>query len=135
MSDFEIALLFSETVDSVSTQFVNIVSIVSGFLLAGFFGAQLLTRLMLGIVIGIYSTFIFFIGFSVVQDMRSLMALALEIQGRVDAGSEALAWHAVKNSPQFMIAVGPPAVVIILALSYAASLAFFYERRMSTQVK
>lgn len=129
MTDYEIAMLFLETLNTVNTHFMNLVSIVSAFLLVAYFGAQLLTRLMVRSVITIYTVVIFYISFSTFQEMSSFTGLIMEIRERIAGGSEALAWHAAQHAPEFTVPLGPPAIMTIMIMSYVASLVFFYDRR------
>lgn len=134
MTDYEIAMLFLETLNTVNTHFMNLVSIVSAFLLVAYFGAQLLTRLMVCSIITLYSVVMFYLSFSAFQEMSSFTGLIIEIRARIAGGSEALAWHAAQHAPDFTVPLGPSAIMTVMIMSYAASLIFFFDRRRTSDV-
>lgn len=129
MSDYEIAYLSMEAQSSMSAMYMNYMSIVIAFLLAAYFASQNLTRSMAVLVTGLYSLVLSGAGIALHRTSSVFFNLIAELRSRAGEGSETLAWHPAQNTPEAVLTLGLPGMVLAMLFAYGGSLVYFFSQR------
>jgi hypothetical protein len=134
MSDFEMIMVFNETMSFLLSGFTTFLSIIFAFLVASTFLAGRLTRSLAGIAVGLFSlASIFFItqAFAVASNIGFIVE---EIKTAVAAGRSSLGWigFVALDAPMGTIM---NAVAVLMVLAFVAALVFFFhQRRLETTI-
>lgn len=125
MSDYELAYLFTTITDRGSTVFMDYVTILFAFLVAGFFVADQLSRKMVWVVIGSY----IFAQVFVLLTLNSIEGAITEMNNRRLQGSETFSWYVHLEGLASMMGWMLVLIEFLMSLIVAASVWFFFERR------
>ena len=124
MTDYEVLMAFTDIADSSQDSYMNFVSIVFGFIVAGYLVADKLSQKMT-ILITILFTFVAFQeAMSAILFLTDYLGLIPEMQSR-----EGLQFHGAHDVGHFF----PPVYIAIhiatLILAYVGSIIFFFHQR------
>ena len=100
MTEFEIAYLHAELVNSMGFIFTGFFTVLSAFLVASYLVAHRLTRTMSVIDVGMFVFFTVGAIFLNYRTMQSLGGLTLQMHQMAQAGS-GLAWHSSATIPKW----------------------------------
>lgn len=103
MTDYEVAYLFLETVNTMNGLTQSFVGTLFAFLIASALAAQRLSRNLSRIALALFGVTQIMMIFQVWNASRSFANLALEIKTRSIAPAGDLTWHAVHNAPSWTI--------------------------------
>jgi hypothetical protein len=121
MSELDLAMAIRDTSDSASLHFMNFVSGLFAFILASHFVGARLSRLNLGILIGIFSAFSLITGFATVARLRMVQHL-LEQASAVPEPTLPL--------PGLLIGpYAPIGISTLIVIAYVGGIAFLIETR------
>jgi hypothetical protein len=121
MTELDLVVAIRDTSDSASLHFMNFVSGLFAFVLASHFVGARLSRLNLGILIGIFSAFSLISGFATVARLRMVDSLLQQASALPDP-----------TFPLPGLIVGPyapVAVSIVIVIAYGGGVAFLIEAR------
>ncbi|MCR9193832.1 MAG: hypothetical protein NXH88_03815 [Hyphomonas sp.] len=124
LSDYELVFLIGETSSNISDMAINAFSVISAYLLVGFFLAARLSRPMCLFVHALYLVGLVMLGFQLSKHMAIVAAAVDQLKQRtVETGS--LAWHPSNASPAWYMDAQPMAATILFLLIAIASIWFF----------
>ncbi len=132
MTDFELALLFSEFLNTANFVFSNFMALVFAVLTASYFLAHRMERWVAILFLCLYSIGALTTGMGVFLAFSDFASLGVHIHNSA-GGSEDLAWLGPAGPGGAGMAALPAIVGILLVLTYLGSLAFFFvvrRRRM-----
>jgi len=125
MTSYERASLFMSLVDSTAGVMMDFVSVLFGFLVAGYLVAPHINRVMSGIVIGLFGVFSVFMIFTANRNLETLASLADEMRSSAAAGNTALAWHPVIAEATNMPALALPVMMGLLIIASISGIIFY----------
>ena len=137
MTEFEMAYLLTDMQAMMATQATTSLTVVSGFLIAGYIAAHRLNRLMVGILLGIYTYWFLGTAFQLSRQVASHSGLILKMHNYAAAG-KGLEWHAAKDAmaPRWVLEAAPTSAVLFASAIFAASIVFFFQcRRMNHKIE
>jgi hypothetical protein len=128
MSDYEIAALFAQYASVLEDTFINFISVLFGFLIAGYLVASKLTTRMILLLMMIYTAFALnqiFTMMSIADDLRNLEGL---IRERVANGAIELHFHSGGKNPLRGALLDVSAFISLIG-GYLGSIWFFLNMR------
>jgi hypothetical protein len=131
MTEYEMASLVTDMQAALAAGSIELATIVSGFLVAGYVAAHRLSRLMIAIVLGVYTFWFFGAAFILSRQFISLSGLVTEIHNFATA-AKGLQWHAAAGeipSEWMMNSLGPVVSYFIFPIMFAGSVVFFFHCR------
>jgi hypothetical protein len=129
MTEFEMAYLATDMQVAVSTTSATLFTIMSAFLVAGYYASHRLTPLMIGVLTAIYAWAFFGTAFMLNREFISLFGLAGEINAYAGTG-KGLQWHAAANpAPAWLLSAGLVVSSILNAIMFVGTLVFFFHCR------
>lgn len=132
MTDFELALLFSEYLNTANFIFSNYMALVFAMLTASFFLAHRMELWVAIIFLMLYTIGVVMTGSGVLFAFSDFAALGVHIH-ETAAGSEDLAWLGPAGPGGAGMGAMPVMISVLLAFAYLGSLGFFFivrRRRM-----
>lgn len=129
MTEYETAYLFKELIDSAGNATINYVSVLFGFLVAGYLAAPRLSKAMSGILVGLFVFFALMMIFTVNRTMAVTASLVNDVRLSAAGGDTALAWHPIVYEPANFIEYFVPLYTGLLIASFVAALVFFFHCR------
>ncbi len=130
MSEYEMASLFFQVVETAHAAIANYLTVVFAVLVVSYFVAQKIERTSLIFLIVVYSVFSIGMINEIFSLYSDLIRLGWEMAVQFDAENSALSWLGMASSnasgPQWAI---PIIVTIACGLAYVGSLFFFYQIR------
>jgi hypothetical protein len=135
MTDFELAMLFKEYLSLLQSQYINLVSVIFAFLVAGYLVASKLQSMMVVVVITLFSAFVL----DAILALNFLAADTLRLQelmaARIEAGSTELLFHSGARgdtaSADFFFAASR---AVAVAGGYIGSIVFFFYQRRTERI-
>ena len=124
MTEFELALLFSEYLNTANFIFSNFMALVFAMLTASFFLAHRMERWVAVIFLVLYTIGVILTGSGVLFAFSDFAALGAHIHENA-AGSEDLAWLGPAGPGGAGIGAMPVMIAVLLTLTYLGSLGFF----------
>ncbi len=131
MSDYELFNTFTEIWNLVWVIFTVYLSVTFGFIVAGYLVASRLERMMVSLVIGLYSLVAAWCFVAIERFATNGVRIATDIREKVDAGQSSLGWTTMATEPADQIAVVRFLILALLILTFAGSIAFFILQRRS----
>jgi hypothetical protein len=134
MSDFEMVMVFNETMSFLLSGFTTYLSIIFAFLVASTFLASHLTRTMAAIAVGLFSlASAFFIAqaFAVATNVGLVVD---QIRLMVAQGRSSLGWLGFVPSGASMGTIMRLAAWLMTLAFVAALVFFFHQRRVATAI-
>jgi len=126
MTDYELAYLFLETVNTINEIIVNFSGMLFAFLVASALAAQRMSRGLVGVSLFLFSVIQFVLILQTKRSFESFSGLALRIKEEALVAGMDLQWHAVLNSPAFVFEWVPTLATVVLLVCYAAAIYFFF---------
>jgi hypothetical protein len=124
MTDFELALLFSEFLNTANFIFSNFMALVFAMLTASFFLAHRMELWVAVLFLVLYTIGVILTGSGVLFAFSDFAALGVHIH-EAAAGSEDLAWLGPAGPGGAGMAAMPVMIAVLLTLTYLGSLGFF----------
>jgi hypothetical protein len=138
MTEFEMAYLLTDMQAAISTGSSELITLVTGFLVAGYTVGHRLSRWMLAVVLGIFGYWYSMSVFILSRQILSLGGLVQEIHSFAESG-KGLQWHVAAGQipPSWLVQdVTPVALNIVFITVFAAAIAFFLQcRRMNRKAE
>jgi len=131
MSDYELFNTFTEIWNLVWVIFTVYLSVTFGFIVAGYLVAGRLDRIMVSLVIGLYSLVAVWCFVAIERFATNGVRIASDIRTKVDAGESSLGWTTIATEPADQIPVVRLLILALLIVSFAGSIAFFLHQRRS----
>jgi hypothetical protein len=128
MTEFEMAYLHVELVNSMGMLFTGYFTVFTGFLVASYLVAHKLTRTMTIIGVGM---FVFLDVGAIMLNYRtisSLAGLSLKMHGMAQT-SDMLTWHSTATTPEWTFDALPLVGVALYSISMIAAVYFFFHCR------
>jgi hypothetical protein len=133
MTEFEMAYLLTDMQVAISTSNTVTLTIVSGFLVASYVAAHKLNRLMVWLLVGVYSYW--WVGAAGLQNRQ--MVTYMRLLGKMHAFAaegKGLEWHSAASIPsQGLLDAGPVVALLFNLTVFAASIVFFFQCRREGQ--
>ena len=129
MSEYEAAYLFKEMIDGIQNASINYLSVVFGFLVAGYLAAAQLSKVMFGIAVGLFSFFALVTIFILNRYMATATALVDHLRLSAVEGDTSLVWHPIIYQPVNFSEYISFIYSGLLLISFAAALVFFFHCR------
>lgn len=129
MTDYEILSLFSEFGANTQTVFMNYVTVLSAFLIAGFLVADRLSKTMTIVLVALFSVVAFQQGTALLLHWGDQVGLMADIRGR-----EALGWHGSARVGPLIGALFNITYFVAVIGGYVGALVFFFSRRRAKSV-
>lgn len=134
VSEFEMVMTLREIAGFASSHTMNFVSILSAYLLVGWFLAHQLTRAMAGVLTAMFAVYSLFSVFQFQRVSASLNGISDEIRAYAGSG-QGLEWHASATTSQLALGAMPLAMIAIMVSSVALAIFFFYHSRRTRKVE
>jgi hypothetical protein len=130
MSEFEMAYLLTEMQMAASTGFGVMLTVVSGFLVAGYVISHRLNAAMIAIILFLY-TWYTFVSINILARIQMSIFGLLEKMKAEAAGGKGLEWHAVNTLPTstYITEYGVILAFAMGAAMYLGSILFFFIAR------
>jgi hypothetical protein len=128
MSDFELALLFSEYLNTANFIFSNFMALVFAMLTASFFLAHRMERWVAILFLALYSIGAIMTGSGVLFAFSDFAALGVHIHETARQSAD-LAWLGPAGAGGAGMGAMPVMISILLAVAYLGSLGFFFVVR------
>ena len=130
MTEFEMAYLLTDMQATAATSFGVDLSVTSGFLVSGYILGHRLNWLMIGILVTLYTIYMFSTAIILSRMQVSIVGL-LQKMSEATADGKTLTWHAVHTlpPPRFVAdTIGTSTLVVSFAV-WAGAIAFFVIAR------
>jgi len=124
MTDYEILSLFSEFAGNTQDTFINYVGVLTAFIVAGYLVADKLTKMMLVILVALFSIVAIQQGTALLLHWGDQAGLLAEIQAR-----EELSWHGAHRAPPWASGIFYATYFLAVFGGYIGALIFFFDRR------
>ncbi|MEQ1756518.1 MAG: hypothetical protein ABL973_20550 [Micropepsaceae bacterium] len=135
MTEFEMAYLMNDQLTTLATYTAGNFTTVTTFLVAGYLTAHKLSRAMIATVIGVYTIWLLGGVVTSIRLVRNVTGLAHQIALFAEQG-KGLQWHVSSSAPVLDPRASVGVVVVVFAVVYLASLAFFFQcRRMNRKTE
>lgn len=129
MTEFEMAYLMTDMQAGLMTATTTLFTITSAFLVTGYLASHHLNRIMVVVVVAVFSWAFFLTAFITSRQVFNLLGLVVEINKFAAAG-KGLQWHAAAQPVVgWAMAGGTWFFIIFCALVFAGSIAFFFHSR------
>lgn len=131
MTEFEMAYLLTDMQAAISTGSSELLTLVTGFLVAGYSVGHRLSRWMLAVVVGIFAYWYSVSVFILSRQIITLTGLVQEIHRFAESG-KGLQWHSAAGTipPQWLVQdVGPVMLNTVFIAVFTAAIAFFFQCR------
>ena len=122
LTDYELIYLVIEQTIAMQTVTMNLFSIVSSFLLVGYFISSKLTRMMSGFVIALFVSVYGLMSFALVRTVQGFMAIMIQVKTR-----PLLEWHPAFHTPEFAKTASFGVFMTLLIFVFVGSLYFYIE--------
>jgi len=136
MSEYEHAYMFTEILQTANASMANYMAIVFGMLVASYFAAHRIDRIMVCLGLGVYS--VFCMGFinEISHIYHDFGRIGAKIQGLGQVDGTSLGWMgpALMDTPLPMMLV-PKIITVMVVAIYIASLLFFFRARKANVAK
>jgi len=129
MTDFEIAYLFSELVNSMTATSMNYATFLFAFLVASVAGAERLSRGMMIIALSAYGVIMIITIFIFSRMLLGFSGLATQIRDMANEPGSSLGWHELRYAPDIALTLAPGLAILIYLVAFVGSLYFFRECR------
>lgn len=126
MSDYEVLMVFYEVTDDLNGVFTLYLSMIGAFLFLGLFFAQVLNRLMTGIIIFIYLSMMSGVVTRMVEACAMFERVVGEMGRRTMLEDSGLAWIG-EIRPDFVLQSFSETTAFTLTLAIIASIIFFFQ--------
>ena len=133
MTDYEMLMVFTESVNTLWFIFTAYVSVVFAFLVVAYLVSGKLDRPIVAIVITLYSLVALWAGWAINRASTSLVAAVSQMKQAIRNGESTLAWHPSTETPDLVIAIMPTIITSMTLLAFVGSLAFFFYHRRATR--
>ncbi len=135
MTDFELAMLFKEYYSALQSQYINFVSVIFAFLVAGYLVASKLQPIMVVVVITLFSAFVLDSLLAVNFLAADMLRLQDLMAARIEAGSTDLLFHSGARgdtaSADFLFTASR---VVVVAGGYIGAIVFFFYQRRAERI-
>ena len=135
MTDFELAMLFKEYYSVLQSQYINFVSVIFAFLVAGYLVASKLQPIMVVVVITLFSAFVLDSLLAVNFLAADMLRLQDLMAARIEAGSTDLLFHSGARgdtaSADFLFTASR---VVVVAGGYIGAIVFFFYQRRAERI-
>jgi len=129
MTDFELALLFSEYLNAANFVFSNFMAVVFAMLTASYFLAHRMGRWVAVLFLGLYTIGALMTGSGVLFAFTDFFNLGVHIHEQAAGDPGALAWLGPTGPGGDAMASMPAFVAGMLATAYIGSIGFFFVVR------
>jgi len=133
MSDSDIYYYFILVMERESQVFMDFVTILFAFIVAGYFFAHSLNRNLTWLLVGTYTLIQTLIFFNIVGQTLAMSELVVEMKARKMSGSSSFDWLGLLAAPDFAITALHVGTYIVLILSFLGSVWFFFQRHRSAK--
>ncbi len=124
MTDYEVLSLFNEMAANTQGAFMNFVTILSAFLIAGFLAAHKLSKTMTIIVIALFTVAALQEGAVMIFHWIGQAGLMVDMRSR-----EALSWHGATRGGRWLGPIFTTTFVFIVVGGYIGALVFFFHQQ------
>ena len=135
MTDFELAMLFKEYLSLLQSQYINLVSVIFAFLVAGYLAASKLRPMMVVVIITLFSAFVLDAMLALIFLSADTLRLQELMAARIEAGSTELLFHSGARgdtaSADFWFTASR---VVAVAGGYIGSIVFFFYQRRTERI-
>lgn len=122
MTDFEVAILTNEFLDSLQGRIDTYLTGLFAMLVTSYFVASRLSRAIAGLVVGLFSLYCFILGYAT---FTAIWRVGVLVRDFGSASTESSPW--ILDMPVFNPAVAIP--VLLIGAYFGAVWFFFYARR------
>lgn len=128
MTDFELVYLLTEAVMNTVNIFMHLFAIVSAFLLAAYFLAHRLTKVMAGLLNALFVVTYLILGSTTYSTLLHIGSLTDQVRARTSTG-DGLEWNVVNLIPGWLENIGLNLFPLLLIVVLAGAQYFFHQTR------
>lgn len=125
MSELDLVVVIRDTSDSAAVHFMNFVTGLFAFVLASHFVGASLSRINVGILIGIFSAFSLISGFAAVTRLRAVTILLEQLAVLPDTKLGFSGFVAAPYAPHM--------IAVVLFVAYVGGIVFLFEARRAAR--